>query len=167
MSDKIEAFGRECHDILKAEPGPAGLEKVRARLEEILVDPDVIATHLGPDNTENRKVLYEDPELGFLVLSHYFKGANEAPPHDHGDTWAIYGQATGVTEMTEYDRLAVPSGDAPGKAKPVKTYRLEPGQAVAYGVGALHSPKREGDTRLIRMEGSDVTRIKRDRYVRA
>lgn len=166
MSDKIERFGREARDILKADPGPAGIDKVRAMLEPLLTDPEVVATHLGPDNDANRKVIYEDPELGFLVLAHVFKGANEAPPHDHGASWAIYGQAVGVTEMTEYDKIAAPAGDAPGRAKPVKTYRMQPGDAVAYTIGALHSPRREGETRLIRIEGADVTRMKRDRYER-
>ena len=43
-------------------------------------------------------------------------------------------------------------------------YDLDPGMAVAYPKGALHSPKREGDTRLIRIEGADVTKMKRDKY---
>lgn len=166
MTDKIAQFGREAHDILKSDPGPAGLEKVRARLEPLLVDPEVVNAHLGPDNDANRKVLYEDPELGFLVLAHVFKGANEASPHDHGSSWAIYGQAVGVTEMTEYDQVSKPEGETPGRARPTKTYRMEPGQAVAYPVGALHSPKREGETRLIRMEGADVSKMKRDKYER-
>lgn len=166
MSDKIERFGHEAHDILKANPGPSGLEQVRAKLKPLLTDPEVVQTHLGPDNDANRKVLYEDPELGFLVLAHVFKGANEAPPHDHGSSWAIYGQAVGVTEMTEYDKLTAPDGETPGKARPTKTYRMEPGDAVAYDIGALHSPKREGETRLIRIEGADVTKMKRDKYER-
>lgn len=164
MSDKIQRFGREARHILKADPGPAGIEKVRARLEPLLVDREVVGTYLGPDNNAKRKVIYEDPELGFLVLAHVFEGANEAPPHDHGSSWAIYGQAVGVTEMTEYDRVAAPAGDTPGKARPVKRYRLEPGNAVAYNVGALHAPRRDGETRLIRIEGADVTKMKRDRY---
>src|SRR3546814_545156 len=92
MSDKIEQFGLQAREILKADPGPAGIEKLRALLEPLLVDPEVVETHLGPDNNQNRTVLYEDRELGFLVLAHVFKGSNEAPPHDHGSSWAIYGQ---------------------------------------------------------------------------
>jgi hypothetical protein len=36
--------------------------------------------------------------------------------------------------------------------------------ALAYDVGELHSPKREGETRLIRIEGANMDNIKRDRY---
>jgi len=39
-----------------------------------------------------RKVLYEDPKLGFCILAHNYQGARESAPHDHGPYWAIYGQ---------------------------------------------------------------------------
>lgn len=167
MNEKLEKFAAECHSILKADPGPDGLEAVRGKLEPLLVDDDIIATYFGPDNDATRKVLYEDPELGFCILAHVYKGSNEAPPHDHGPCWAIYGQATGATEMTVYDKVGEPAGDEPGKAAPRETYLLEPGMAVAYNVGDLHSPKRDGETRLIRMEGRNLDGVKRDKYQRA
>ena len=69
----------------------------------------------------------------------------------------------GYTEVSR--KLAGASGDQPGKVEPVKEYDLKPGMAVAYPTGALHAPKREGDTKLIRMEGTDVSKLKRDKYV--
>ena len=50
------------------------------------------------------KVLYEDPKLGFQVLAHINDKARVSPPHDHGASWAIYGQATKYTDMTEWER---------------------------------------------------------------
>lgn len=167
MDEKLESFAAECNRLLKADPGPAGIEAVSKKLEPLLLDDDFVATYLGPDNDEVRKVIYKDPELDFYILAHVFKGTNEAPPHDHGPAWAIYGQATGSTEMTEYDMVEPPAGDEPGKVTASKTYLLEPGMAVAYPVGALHSPKREGETRLIRMEGKNLDGVKRDKYALA
>lgn len=164
MDPKVETFASECRDILSKDSGPEALEQVRVVLEKYLADDAFIATHLGPDFEENRDVLYEDPELGFCICRHVFKGANQAPPHDHGASWAIYGQARGRTTMTEYKKLRAPQGDEPGKVEPTKTYDLDPGMAVAYPAGALHAPKREGDTRLIRIEGADVSKMKRDSY---
>ena len=68
MGITIEQFGSECRAILKADPGPDGVERVRRRLEDVLVDADFVARHLGPDNTETRKILYQDVELGFCIL---------------------------------------------------------------------------------------------------
>ena len=50
------------------------------------------------------KVLYEDPKLGFQVLAHINDKARVSPPHDHGASWAIYGQATKYTDMIEWER---------------------------------------------------------------
>lgn len=164
MDAKVEMFAEECRSILKDGSSPEALDKVRKVVEKYLADEAFVQDQLGPDFDSARDVLYEDPDLGFCICRHVFKGYNEAPPHDHGPTWAIYGQAAGTTTMTEFEKLEPPRGEAPGKVKPTKTYDLEPGMAVAYPAGALHSPKREGDTRLIRMEGQDVTKVSRDAY---
>jgi predicted metal-dependent enzyme (double-stranded beta helix superfamily) len=164
MGQTIEQFGGRCHDILKQNPGPEGLEQVRQGLEQVLGDPDILATHLGPDADAPRKIIYEDAELKFCILAHVFKGANESPPHDHGPTWAIYGQAGGTTEMTEYRVVEAPEDGKPGTVEAFKSYELAPGMAVAYEAGQVHSPKRTGETRLIRIEGVNVTTVKRTPY---
>jgi predicted metal-dependent enzyme (double-stranded beta helix superfamily) len=160
----IEQFAAECHDILKADTGPDGLEQVRQRLEKVLVDPTVIADYLGEDAEAPRNILYEDPELGFCIIAHIYKQASARNPHDHGPSWAIYGQVKGTTVMTEFELVEAPSDDAPGKAAPVKVYDLKPGMAVAYAPGVLHAPTRHEETRLIRIEGLDMERIRRDKY---
>ena len=165
MGQKLDTFAAQCHDIIKDGATPENLDKVRLLLEPLLTDAEFVAEHLGPEFDSPRQVLYEDPELGFCILAHVFHGYNQAPPHDHGPTWAIYGQSGGTTHMTEFRKLSDPNGEAPGTVEPTKTYDLEPGMAVAYPAGALHSPRREEDTRLIRMEGSDVTKVHRDKYV--
>ena len=33
-----------------------------------------------------------------------------------------------------------------------------------YNEGVLHSPARAGDTKLIRIEGQDLSKIKRDKF---
>jgi predicted metal-dependent enzyme (double-stranded beta helix superfamily) len=167
MDQKLESFAAECSRILKSDPGQSGIDAVSKKLEPLLVDADFVATYLGPNNDSPRTVLYEDSDLGFCILAHVFKGASSAPPHDHGPAWAIYGQAVGQTEMTEYDMVSSPSGDEPGQVKVSKTYMLEPGMAVAYPKGALHAPTREYETRLIRMEGQNLDGVKRDKYALA
>jgi predicted metal-dependent enzyme (double-stranded beta helix superfamily) len=101
MAYTLEQFAAKAHDILTAEPGPGGREKVRALLEEVLKDDAFVARHLDDDVPE-RKILFEDPQLGFCILAHVYRGAKESSPHDHGPTWAIYGQARGETLMNEW-----------------------------------------------------------------
>lgn len=164
MSSTLESFAATCHDLLKAEPDGGGQRKICARLEEILKDRDFLAAQLGAHAEGERRILYRDPELGFCILAHVYKGPKSSSPHDHGPSWAIYGQALGETRMTEYRKLAAPKDGAPGLAAPVKTYTLKPGDAVYYEIGQLHAPERAGETRLIRIEGSDLSQVKRDEY---
>jgi hypothetical protein len=163
MVHTLEQFAAACHDILKVDPGPTGRHKICALLQEILRDDDFVATHLG-DNVPERKILYEDPELGFCILAHVNQGASGSSPHDHGPSWAIYGQARGETEMTDWAVVEPASADKPGKVRRIKTYALKPGMAYAYHEGQLHSPRREGPTRLIRIEGLNMEKVKRLAY---
>lgn len=163
---KLERFARECHDILAAEPGPAGREKVRALLERALGDREFVEGNVD-EKTPERHLLYEDPELGFCILAHNYTGPKDSPPHDHGPSWAIYGQASGETQMTDYERVAEPADGKPGKAKARRTYRLRPGAAHLYNERDLHSPLREGPTQLIRIEGTNMDRVKRERFEKA
>jgi hypothetical protein len=110
----IEEFGKRCHNLLKAEPGTTGRAKIRDLLKEVLMDDTFIARHFGPDNKDPRKCLYEDPELKFCIFAHVHTGAKDSPPHDHGTSWAIYGQADGTTVMNEWDVVARPKDGRPG-----------------------------------------------------
>ncbi len=163
MGQTLNSFAAECHRILAADPGPAGREQVCTRLREVLLDQDFVATHLGGDVPE-RKVLYEDPQLGFCILAHVNRGAKGSKPHDHGPTWAIYGQAAGQTVMTDWECLERPSEGKPGRARAVRDYTLEPGMAHLYNEGVLHSPRRDGPTKLIRLEGQNMDRVGRLPY---
>ena len=46
----------------------------------------------------NRKILYKDPDLKgpFCILAHVYRGEKNSNPHDHGPSWAVYGQVAGV-----------------------------------------------------------------------
>jgi hypothetical protein len=166
MGYTLEQFSADCHRILAADPGPDGRRQVCEMVQKACTDADFVARHL-PDDGPDRKILYEDPELGFCILGHVNHGAREAPPHDHGPTWAIYGQAQGETIMTDWALVSPASEERPGKVRHVRNYSLTPGAAYVYNEGDLHSPRREGTTKLIRIEGRDVTKIRRFPYEKA
>ena len=165
MGYTLEKFADECHRVLETDSGPEGRKKLCALVQEVLKDEKFIATHLGDDVPE-RKVIYEDPELGFCILAHVYKNAKESNPHDHGPSWAIYGQARGETEMSDWELVAPASDDKPGKVRRVRTYTLKPGLAHIYNEGDLHSPRRAGPTRLLRIEGQNMEKVRRQAYER-
>jgi hypothetical protein len=163
MAVTLEKFAADCHAALATSPGTAGREQVRQLVEQVLADPKFVADYI-PEGTAERHVLYEDPELGFAILAHGYVGAKGSKPHDHGPSWAIYGQAAGETIMTDWECLARPTDGAPGKAARVRDYIMKPGDAYLYDVGVLHSPERKSDTRLLRIEGMNMAKVKRFPY---
>ena len=165
MRHNLDQFSAECRQILKQDTGVEGRKKVCALVQEVLKDEDFINIYLDDDVPE-RKVLYEDPELGFCILGHVYRSAKDSNPHDHGPSWAIYGQAQGETVMTDYAPVARPAHGQPGKARRVKDYTLTPGMAYLYNEGDLHSPRRDGPTRLIRIEGKNMDKVRRYPYER-
>jgi hypothetical protein len=165
MGQTLEQFAAACAAALRAQPGPEGRRKVCDLVRDVLSnDKEFVAKYLTADLPE-RKVLYEDPELGFCILGHRHHGAKGSSPHDHGPSWAIYGQAEGETIMTDWELVEPPGETTPGKVRFVRNYSLKPGEAHFYDIGVLHSPERKGPTALLRIEGMNMERVKRKPFV--
>lgn len=153
MSHTIESFSQQVRNTLLADPGPAGRENVRVLLEAVVKDSEFARQQLGDDQPQ-RRVLYQDPDLGFAILGHVFKEARRTQPHDHGISWAIYGQVSGETIMDGWDIVEPATPEKPGKVKLRDSIRLKPGAARVYNEGEIHSPRRDGPAKLVRIEGN-------------
>ena len=163
MSITLEKFAADCHAAIKNNPGTPGRERVLGLVKQALADPEFVTAYI-PEGTPERHVLYEDAEFGFTILAHGYTGAKGSKPHDHGPSWAIYGQAGGETIMTAWDLVARPTEETPGKATYNHDYVMKPGDAYLYDIGVLHSPERKASTRLLRIEGLNMAKIKRLPY---
>ena len=162
MPYDLDQFIADCRETLIRDPGPAGREQVRARLERLLANQDFVKATVGDDVPLGLKVLYEDKEMGFQILAHVNDKARKSPPHDHGESWAIYGQATGHTDMIEWERTD--KGGDHAELKEIKRYRLTPGHAGIYENGAIHSIDYPDRARFIRVTGTNLDKIKRVRF---
>jgi hypothetical protein len=163
MGHTLEEFAAECRRLLQADPSATGRERVRRLVEDVLKDEQFTAQYLN-EQTPDRQVIYEDPELGFCICAHMTRGAKEANPHDHGPSWAIYGQALGETEMTDWEVVEQPANGRPGKVRRARVYTLRPGMAHVYNEGDVHSPRRAATTALIRIEGKNTEKMTRLPY---
>jgi len=163
MNQTLTDLADRCKHLLGGTPGPEGRAKVAALLSELLADPRNVDA-LVPPSTGERDLLYQDPDLGFCILAHVYNDPKSSSPHDHGPSWAIYAQARGETEMTDFELLSPASQDTPGTVRATRTYRLRPGDAHVYDEGDLHAPRRDGPTALLRIEGTDMSQVKRFRY---
>jgi hypothetical protein len=164
MTYGLDQFISDCRSVLSRDPGPKGREEVRKNLERLLANADFIREHAGEDAPRGLHVLYEDAGLGFQVLAHINDKARVSPPHDHGESWAIYGQATHYTDMIEWEREDNGADPVHAKLKPVKKYRLTPGHAGIYQDGKIHSIDYPDYARFIRVTGTNLDKIHRVRF---
>ena len=162
MAYDLDQFIADCRTSLSRDPGPKGREEVRAGLERLLANQDFVNAHCSDKAPTGVKILYEDPKLGFQVLAHIMDKARTSPPHDHGASWAIYGQATKYTDMIEWERVG--GDDKHAKLREAKRYRLEPGHAGIYQDGKIHSIDYPDRARFIRVTGTNLDNIKRVRF---
>jgi predicted metal-dependent enzyme (double-stranded beta helix superfamily) len=163
MPYDLDQFIADCRSSLTRDPGPKGREEVRVNLERLLANADFVREYCGDDVPRGLKLLYEDKSLGFQVLAHINDKARVSPPHDHGASWAIYGQATHYTEMTEWERADDGADPKHANLKPVKKYRLNPGQAGIYQDGRIHSIDYPDYARFVRVTGTNLDKINRIR----
>jgi len=161
----LAQFCADCREALGADPGPGGRERVRRNLERLLANPDFIAAHVPVPSKTGRTVLHHDPKTGFYVMAHGTpEGNRRGKPHDHGASWAVYGQARGVTEMTVWKRTD--AGAEPGRAElePERRFTLEPGRAALFDTGTIHNTAHPMPAAWVRVTGTDLDRIERYRY---
>jgi len=163
MTYTLAEFCDDCRTALKTDPGPGGREKVRLLLEQLLGEQQFLEAHVL-DAPPGRHTLYEDPELGFVVLAHVNARGGKSPPHDHGASWAVYGQVTAHTEMTEWRRTDSGQGPGPASLEKAKTYRLEPGKAGVYDIRAIHAIDYPDGARFVRVTGTDLERVPRLKF---
>jgi len=152
MSYSLEQFCGDARQALERDEGPAGREQVRRALEGLLVDPGFCRAYLGDDSAPGLRRLHEDPEQQFCVLAYNMPADRDSPPHDHGRSWAIYGQVLGYTDMTVWS----PREEGEGRIGVEHRFRLEPGQAGLFDVGCVHSISYRAGARFVRITGVNL-----------
>jgi hypothetical protein len=164
MAYTFDQFCRDAHDALKADPGHGGREAIRVKLEQLLKNEEFVAETCGPQAEIGTHQIYRDPDFDFVVLAHINDEARKSPPHDHGSSWAIYGQASKYTDMSEYRRLDSGAGAGDASIEKVKDYRLTPGKAGLYDVGAIHAIDYPAGARFVRVTGTDLATVERLKF---
>jgi predicted metal-dependent enzyme (double-stranded beta helix superfamily) len=139
------------------------LPKIAEKLSELLKNPEFVAESFNDDTPVGRRILHHDPDTDVYVLAHVNEGPRKGSPHNHGASWAIYGTARAVTNMTEWRRTN-PESEEQAVLEPVGHYSLGPGETHAYGPGVLHSTEHPRRAWVIRVTGTDVDAIPRFRF---
>jgi len=150
VSYSLDDFCADTRGILKARDNPGGRDEVRQKLETLLADVDFLAAYVGLDSEPGVEQIYQDPDLHFCVLAYNMTEPRTSPPHDHGESWAVYGQTEGHTDMTVW------SADDAGM-QPIRQFRLEKGQAGLFDVREIHSIDYTEGAKFVRVTGVDMS----------
>jgi len=160
MGYSLQDFARDTREILKAGSSRAQVEKVKTKMEQLLVDPGFVKQYFSDEQPKGLKRIHIDA-TGFEIMTYRYDEARKSNPHDHGDSWAIYGQVAEYTEMTLWQRTDDGSDSEVAKLKAGTPYRLVPGKAGVYYGRELHSTATPVNTRYLRITGTDLENIER------
>jgi hypothetical protein len=159
MPYTLRNFCTDLSATLKAK-GQDGLPDVARKLSELLGNPEFVTATFSDDMPPGRRELWHDPQTDAYVLAHVQEGGKVGKPHSHGASWAIYGTARGVTEMTEWRRVN-PLSEPGAVLEKTRQYALGPRQTRGYASGAIHSTAHPQRAWVIRVTGTDLDTIAR------
>ena len=157
MSYSLSDFCDDTRAILLERDDHSGRDSVRQKLELLLCDAAFCAAYVGPDSDPGVIQIFEYPNFHFCVLAYNMAESRTSPPHDHGGSWAVYGQAVGYTDMTIWSVAESGDGTRDDDIEPVRTFRLEPGQAGLFDVREIHSIQYPDDSKFVRVTGVDMS----------
>jgi hypothetical protein len=163
MSYTLDNFCTDTRIMLKARPLTDALPQIADRLSRLLADPTFVAQTFTDAMPPGRTALHHDPELDFYVLAHVQEGGKTGKPHSHGTSWAVYGNAKNVTEMTEWRRINPETADH-AELVAASKYNLRPWETRAYGPGVIHSTAHPEKAWVIRVTGTDLDNLPRYRF---
>jgi len=164
MTYTLDQFCTDSHAAMTNNPGSAGRDQIRRHLEKLLVNESFIADHLASQDS-GKALLYHDRDFDFYVMAHGTNaGDREGKPHDHGASWAVYGQAIGLTNMTVWNRTDDGSQSGHAELTECRTFPLNPGKAALFDTGIIHSTAHPKPARWVRVTGTDLDTIERYSY---
>ncbi len=166
MSYELKAFCDDARASLKAKPLAGAIKDIAQDLSRLLDNADFVRASFHDDTPAGKTVLYHDPEMDFYVYAHTQAEGKGGAPHSHGTSWAVYGNAMAVTEMTEYARVN-PDIEEEVILKKTDHYQLGPGQTRAYGPGVIHSTAHPKKAWVVRVTGTDLDKLPRYHFKRS
>jgi predicted metal-dependent enzyme (double-stranded beta helix superfamily) len=135
-------------------------------LARLVGTPEFVAHYFHDDLPAGKRLLYHDDSHDFYVFAHVQKAGKAGSPHSHGASWAIYGNAMGVTEMTEYRRIN-PDNEEGAVLEICDHYPLKAGQSKVYPTGKIHSTAHPQKAWVIRITGTDLDVLPRYQFKKA
>lgn len=167
LSPAISAFAHSiCAEIVNDNLPSDKFENVANILLNGLLDFPKIKSKLSSLLTDGKVCIWGDDPNQLQILYHATSSPDSGIPHDHGTSWALYFQVSGITQMNIYKDAA---GTNPAnKAEQVileETIQMQPGIGVYFPPGSVHSAAHPAaPASWIRLTGQDLSKLSRRAY---
>ncbi len=132
--------------------GMLDFPKVKSRLSQLVSDGKVC---IWGENRNSLQILY-----------HATSVSDFGKPHDHGTSWALYFQVTGITQMNIFkDENGNKTANMAKKVILDKTIHMKQGTGIYFPPGSVHSASHpNAPASWIRLTGEDLSQLSRQAF---
>jgi len=171
----MEAFVEDVNNIFKNEADPhEQAKKISAHLKDLLAVPGWLEEklELEEEGGFGRFSLHLDEESGhpgngWWLMASVQKPGQDNLPHDHGNTWVVYGVYKGAIRQRKW-RWAFPGeGVDTAQIRETGKFTQQPGSVAYFLPGEIHDTlnvKEEGRSLVVRLESQKLDRVTRFQY---
>ena len=163
----VDQLGKDILSLTeKEEPSQQNIGIRGTELIQNFIQKPGVGDSLAKLDIRKKVRLWGSQGSGIQILLHGADTPKRGSPHDHGQSWALYFQVSGVTEMSTYNRISGVPGQ-PGRALLETTDQtdLTPGNAMFFGPLVIHSTQHSAPpARWIRVTGTDLDYVERLRF---
>ena len=93
---ELEDFCSDVKTALLTLDGAVRLARYPQKARKLLTNEEFVSTYCHKDAKIGVHVLYQDDELGFMVLNHVINKGRKSPPHDHGNPGQFMAKPWGI-----------------------------------------------------------------------
>ena len=170
----MEKFVEDVRGIFASTGDPlAQAQAVSSHLQELLRVPGWLEEkiNLPPEEGYGRVDLHQDEEYGhpgpgFLLMCSIQHPGQDNLPHDHGNSWVVYGVYQGAIEQVKWGWV-YPEGEwTSPHIERTQSYVERDGDVAFFLPGEIHNTRNvnEGRSVVVRLEAQELSRVPRHRY---
>ena len=166
LSPSISALAHALSSEIKNNMPNNNFENIANTLLSGLIDFPNIKSKLSQLVSDGNVCIWGEDRDELQILYHATSVPDFGKPHDHGRSWALYFQVSGITQMDIFkNEKGIKPANTATKIVLEKTIHMEPRTGIYFPPGSVHSASHpNAPASWIRITGEDLTRLSRQSY---
>ena len=166
LSPSISALAYALSSEIQNNMPGNNFENIANTLLNGLIDLPNVKSKLSQLVSDGNVCIWGEDKDRLQILYHATSVSDFGKPHDHGRSWALYFQVSGITQMNIFkNEKGIKPANTATKIVLEQTINMEPGTGIYFPPGSVHSASHpNGPASWIRLTGEDLTRLSRQSY---